>query len=109
MCFWPARQAGRSIGDRHRPQHVEAYHGKKEANPLHIDYCFMPEACVERMAHLEGLMEGLGRGVPGDGGLRRGEGGRGVRLPRQGGRQAACSASRCRSSGWEPSAFETRA
>ena len=29
--------------------------------------------------------------------------------PCPGGRQAARSASRCRSSGWEPSAFETRA
>ena len=29
------------------------YHGKKEANPFHIDYCFVPEALVDRLTGVE--------------------------------------------------------
>ena len=44
-CF-----SGESHGAETRASY---YHGKKEAQPFHIDYCFVPEAWVDRLTGVE--------------------------------------------------------
>ena len=41
---------GESHGAETRPSY---YHGKKKAAPFHIDYCFVPEAWVDRLTGVE--------------------------------------------------------
>ena len=42
--------SGESHGEETRASY---YHWKKEANPFHIDYCFVPEAWVDRLTGVE--------------------------------------------------------
>ena len=41
---------GESYGEETRASY---YHWKKEANPFHIDYCFVPDAWVDRLTSVE--------------------------------------------------------
>ena len=42
--------SGESHGEETRASY---YHGKKEAKPFHIDYCFVPEAWVDRLTGVD--------------------------------------------------------
>ena len=42
--------SGEAHGEETRASY---YHGKKEAHPFHIDYCFVPEAWVDRLTGVE--------------------------------------------------------